>query len=75
MASSATRQGDSVNGFSVTAMGYRGTWSSTDQVPRRAVDQGIIGRFGALDPTDGGDTYRYSGSIDWQRAGRNASTR
>ena len=68
-------QGDSVNGFSVTAMGYRGTWNSTDQVPRRAVDQGIIGRFGALDPTDGGDTYRYSGSIDWQRAGRNASTK
>ena len=68
-------QGDSVNGFSVTGMGYRGTWNSTDQVPLRAVDQGIIGRFGALDPTDGGDTYRYSGSIDWQRAGRNASTK
>jgi hypothetical protein len=68
-------QGDSVNGLSVTGMGYRGSWNSTDQVPRRAVDQGIIGRFGALDPTDGGDTYRYSGSIDWQRAGRNASTK
>jgi outer membrane receptor protein involved in Fe transport len=68
-------QGDAVNGFSVTAMAYRGTWRSTDQIPQRAVDQGIIGRFGTLDPSDGGDTYRYSGSIDWQRAGRNSSTR
>ena len=26
-------QGDGVNGFSITAMGYRGTWNSTDQIP------------------------------------------
>jgi len=39
-------RGDAVNGLSVTGMGYRGRWNSTDQVPRRAVDEGIIGRFG-----------------------------
>src|SRR5262249_18250226 len=61
-------QGDAVNGFSVTGMGYRGTWNSTDQIPVRAVASGLIGRFGAIDPTDGGDTYRYSGSFEWQRS-------
>ena len=68
-------QGDAIGGFVITGMGYRGTWSSTDQVPLRAVDKGIIGRFGAVDPTDGGDTYRFSGSLDWQRASRNATTK
>ena len=32
------------------------SWNSTDQIPQRAVDQGLIGRFGAIDPSDGGKT-------------------
>ena len=68
-------QGDAVNGFSITGMGYRSTWNSTDQVPRRAIDLGIISRFGALDPSDGGDTYRYSGTLEWQRSKNNATTK
>ncbi len=70
-------QGDAVNGFSVTAMGYHGQWNSTDQVPERAIASGLIDRFGAIDPTDGGHTYRYSGTVDWQHGSSNgnASTR
>ena len=59
-------QGDAVNGFALTAMGYHGQWNSTDQVPQRAIAKGLIGRFGTLDPSDGGHTYRYSVSGDWQ---------
>ena len=33
-------RGDAVNGLSVTGMGYRATWNSTDQVPQRAIDSG-----------------------------------
>lgn len=51
----------------VTAMGYHGTWNSTDQVPTRAIEEGMIGRFGSLDPTDGGASDRYSLSFDWKR--------
>jgi outer membrane receptor protein involved in Fe transport len=68
-------RGDAVNGLSVTAMGYRAKWNSTDQVPQRAIDEGIIDRFGAIDPTDGGDTYRYSGTVEWQRSRNNATTK
>ena len=68
-------RGDAVNGFSLTGMAYSARWNSTDQVPQRAIDGGVIGRFGALDPTDGGDTYRYSGSLEWQRSRGNAATR
>ena len=34
----------------------RRTWNSTDQIPQRAVDDGSIGRFGTIDPTDGGES-------------------
>ncbi len=68
-------KGDAVNGWSLTGMGYRATWDSTDQVPQRAIDERIIGRYGALNQTDGGDTYRYSGSLEWQRSRRNATTK
>ena len=67
--------GDAVNGFSITGMGYRAAWNSTDQVPFRAIDKGLVDRFGGIDNTDGGDAYRYSGSVEWERSGNNASTK
>ncbi|MBL8268760.1 TonB-dependent receptor [Steroidobacter sp.] len=51
--------------FTLTAQGYEGEWRSTDQIPLRAVQSGLIDRFGAVDPTDGGDSHRYSLSADW----------
>jgi hypothetical protein len=67
--------GDTRNGFSVTGMGYSANWDATDQVPLRAIESGLIGRFGNLDPSDGGKTYRYSLAADAQRSSSNASTR
>jgi hypothetical protein len=52
--------GDAQQGYSVTAMAYRNRWNATDQVPLRAVQEGLIDRYGNLDPTDGGDTARTS---------------
>lgn len=51
----------------LTAMGMHSSWNSTDQVPQRALDSGLIGRYGALDPSDGGETSRYSASGEWTR--------
>lgn len=53
-------QGNALDGFSITGMAYNNRWTSTDQVAKRAIDQGLIGRFGTLDPTDGGRSSRYS---------------
>ena len=58
-------QGTRDNGWSLAAMAYRAQWSSTDQVPQRALDLGLISRFGNLDATDGGRTSRYSLSGEW----------
>ncbi|HKS24991.1 MAG TPA: TonB-dependent receptor [Thermoanaerobaculia bacterium] len=67
-------RGDQRGGFSVTAMGYDATWRSTDQIPTRAVSDGMISRFGSLDPTDGGKTSRYSLESEWQRSSAGSLT-
>ena len=56
-------QGNSRNGLSLTFMGFSNHWHSTDQIPQRAVDSGQIDRFGFIEETDGGETYRYSGVV------------
>lgn len=38
--------------------GYTARWNSTDQVPKRAVDSGVIDRLGYIDPDLGGQTTR-----------------
>ncbi|MEO6155290.1 MAG: TonB-dependent receptor, partial [Thermomonas sp.] len=48
-----------------TFMGYDNTWNSADQIPQRAVDQGLISEFGSLDTTVGGESSRYSVSGGW----------
>jgi outer membrane cobalamin receptor len=66
--------GDERNGSSMTAMAYRGKWNSTDQVPKRAVGSGLIGRFDTIDATDGGEAHRYSLSARWRRADERSGT-
>jgi outer membrane receptor protein involved in Fe transport len=68
-------RGDSVNGLAITAMGYHGDWNSSDQLAVRAITDGMVSRFGTIDPSDGGHSYRYSGSVDWQRGTTNTLTK
>jgi hypothetical protein len=68
-------QGNARNGLSATFMGFSNHWHSTDQIPLRAVERGEIDRFGFIEESDGGETYRYSGAFDWQRSGSSDSTR
>ena len=59
--------GGPASGLAVTALYYRGLWNATTDQPRRAVAQGLIGRFGTLDPSDGGKAERFSLSIEAAR--------
>ena len=61
-------QGDTRNGFSITGMGYSADWNATDQVPLRAIESGLISRFGSIDDTDLGRTYRHSIAFDGLRS-------
>ena len=44
----------------ITFSAYNSVWVSTNQVPERAVQSGLIDRFGFIDPDLGGESYRYS---------------
>lgn len=44
--------------LSVLASHFDSKWEASGQVPQRAIDAGIISRFGAIDDTEGGFTGR-----------------
>jgi hypothetical protein len=79
-------QGSEQRGWTITAMGYHNIWNSTDQIPDRAIagqadpvgaptppSADLISRWGEIDPSDGGQTSRYSLSADWHQRDVNSS--
>ncbi len=67
-------QGTPENGLSLTGMAYANRWTATDQIPLRAITTGVTSLFGSLDPTDGGNTSRFSLSGRWARTEDDATT-
>jgi hydrogenase/urease accessory protein HupE len=65
--------GNDANGFSVTGRAYHGKWNSSDQLPGDAVP--LVGLFGTLNPTDGGESERYSLQAEWHRLNENSQTK
>lgn len=53
------------HGWSVDAQYYDASWNSTDQVPLELITSGALPRFGAVDPSDGGETGRAVLSGEW----------
>jgi outer membrane receptor protein involved in Fe transport len=48
---------------SLTLLGshFTSSWDASGQIPDRAVSEGLISRFGSLDPSEGGNTARTNG--------------
>ena len=55
--------------WSLTFMGYDNSWNSADQIPERAVNNGLIDELGSLDDSVGGKSSRYSLSTAWHKDG------
>lgn len=68
-------EGTPNNGIAITALAYTNSWHSTDQIPARAVSEGLLNRFGAVDQSDGGDTQRYSLSMRWSQSGERTASK
>ena len=49
--------------LTATASAYGSGWTGSGQIPARLVDAGVLDRFGAIDPTEGGDTQRFQGRM------------
>jgi hypothetical protein len=57
--------GTVADGYSVTMMYYKGDGLLTTDQPNAAVDQGLITKWGTLDPTDASSSERFSLSGHW----------
>ncbi len=60
-------EGSSANGWSLDGFYYDAHWNSVDQVPQSLITSGQLGRYAALDPTDGGNTGRAILSGEWHQ--------
>jgi outer membrane receptor protein involved in Fe transport len=60
--------GSDSNGWVVGVNHNTVNWTSTDQVPERAIASGLISRFGSLDPTAGGRTARTGLTAEWAKS-------
>ncbi|MDE3253404.1 MAG: TonB-dependent receptor [Bacteroidota bacterium] len=49
--------------LSASISGFSSTWDASGQIPERAVNEGLIDRFGSIDPSEGGHTERYNANL------------
>ncbi|MBF0541309.1 MAG: TonB-dependent receptor [Nitrospirae bacterium] len=64
--------GDEKDSFNVTVMGYDGHDNPTNQIPLRAVNEGLISQFGIIDSSDAISASRYSLSGAWNHNSDNS---
>src|SRR5262249_28754643 len=57
-----------------TLSAFKSKWDASGQIPKRAVEEGIIPRFGSMDPSEGGHTSRYNANITLARDFANGIT-
>ena len=53
--------------ISLLASYFDSKWDASGQIPVRAVEQGLISRFGAIDDTEGGSTGRTNLKLDYTK--------
>jgi outer membrane receptor protein involved in Fe transport len=51
--------------LALTEMSYGGAWHGSGQIPARAVEQGLVSRFGSIDPDEGGYTQRHQLALQY----------
>jgi hypothetical protein len=51
----------------LSASHFTSQWDASGQIPQRAVDAGLISRFGAIDDTEGGRTSRTNLNLQWEK--------
>lgn len=49
--------------FTGSLSAFKSKWDASGQVPERAVESGMIDRFGSIDPSEGGNTERYNANL------------
>jgi outer membrane cobalamin receptor len=59
--------------FTGSLSAFKSKWDASGQIPERAVNNGMIDRFGSIDPSEGGNTERYNANLQLShRFGKNS---
>lgn len=51
--------------LSLTATFHKAQWNASGEIPLRAVHDGMLDRFGAIDPSEGGNTLRSTAKLNY----------
>lgn len=51
--------------LSLTATFHKAQWNASGEIPLRAVQDGSLDRFGAIDPSEGGETLRSTAKLNY----------
>ncbi len=52
--------------LSASWLSYAGNWHGSGQIPERAIQRGLVSRFGALDPSEGGASARHQLALNYR---------
>ncbi|MEM6335232.1 MAG: TonB-dependent receptor [Bacteroidota bacterium] len=52
--------------LAISAGGFSSAWDASGQIPLRAVESGLISRFGAINDLEGGATSRYNLAVSYE---------
>lgn len=58
-------------GMSINGKAYSNSWTATNQIPQSAIDSRALGLYDSMDPSDGGESNRYSVSGNFWQFGKN----
>ncbi len=61
----ATTNLSSRDELSLTATFHKAQWNASGEIPLRAVQDGTLDRFGAIDPSEGGETLRSTARLNY----------
>ncbi len=60
--------------LTLTTSGFSSAWDASGQIPQRAIEQGLIDRWGAIDDLEGGTTGRQDLQVNFHVQGTDANT-
>ena len=60
--------------LALTLSGFSSAWDASGQIPQRAIVDGLIDRFGAIDDLEGGTTGRQDFNFNFRSQGKGNST-
>lgn len=55
---------NSNNSLTASLTGFTSKWNASGQIPDRAIEEGLVGFYGAIDPNEGGKTSRYNANLE-----------